>query len=269
MPAITLKINQLNSNPYTHGEDLAKLLESDSALSQQIITYTQTAPYVKDTAISTIRQAISHGLGYDLVMNFAIGISASRAFKITAHGPLGLQAFWRHATYSATLIHGLCQVLPRKHNLQLGTAVLCGILHNIGYLVFGHLFPKEFALLNNSVAESSEGSVSELEQRFFGITHADIGHWLLTEWSMPAELTTVVLEHHNANYEGPYKDYVNLVNLSDKLLKQNNIGDAEDEEISDELLESLNLTRQQINTALEKTILGREELDNMARQLAA
>ena len=216
-----------------------------------------------------MRQAISRGLGYDLVMNFGIGISATRAFKVTSHGPLGLQAFWRHATYSATLIHGLCQTLPRKQNLQLGTAVLCGLLHNIGYLVFGYVFPKEFALLNSVISDTSDNSVIDLEQRKFGITHAYLGHWLMNEWSMPTEVATVALEHHNADYDGPCKEYVKLIYLTDTLLKQHNIGDAADDEISDDFLQTMGLTRHQVNTALEKTIQGRDELDNMARQLVA
>jgi HD-like signal output (HDOD) protein/prolyl-tRNA editing enzyme YbaK/EbsC (Cys-tRNA(Pro) deacylase) len=269
MPAITQKINQLNNNPYAHGEDLAKLLEGDPNLSEQIVRYTQTAPYVKDASISTMRQAISRGLGYDLVLNFGIGISATRAFKITSHGPLGLQAFWRHATYSATLIHGLCQMLPRKQNLQLGTAVLCGLLHNIGYLVFGYLYPKEFALLNSVISDMPDGSIIELEQRKFGVTHAYLGQWLMNEWSMPPEVIKATMEHHNADYDGPYKEYVKLIFLTDALLKQHNIGDAADNEISDELLQSLGLTKHLVNSALEKTIQERDELDNMARQLAA
>jgi HD-like signal output (HDOD) protein/prolyl-tRNA editing enzyme YbaK/EbsC (Cys-tRNA(Pro) deacylase) len=269
MPALTQKIIQLNNNPYAHGEDLAKLLEGELNISDQIIRYTQTAPYVKNTSISTLRQAISRALSYDIVMNFGLGISATRAFKITSHGPLGLQAFWRQATYSATLIHGLCQVLPRKQNLQTGSAILCGLLHNIGYLVFGYLFPKEFAALNVAFSETSDHSITELEQRKFGITHTELGHWLLEAWSMPSELITVTAEHHNGNYDGPFREYVRLVYLTDTLLKQHNIGDAADNEISDEFLQSMGLTRPQVTTALEKTIQGSSELDNMARQLAA
>jgi len=269
MPVLTQKIIQLNNNPYAHGEELAKLLEGDLNLSEQIIRYAQTAPYVKNSAISTVRQAISRSLSYDVVMNFGLGISATRAFKITSHGPLGLQAFWRHATYSATLIHGLCQALPRKQHLQPGIAVLCGLLHNIGYLVFGYLFPKEFAGLNVAFSEISDNSITELEQRKFGITHTELGHWLMEAWSMPSELITVTAEHHNGDYSGPFKEYVRLVYLTDTLLKQHNIGDAADNEIGDEFLQSMGLTKQQVNTALEKTIQGSNELDNMARQLAA
>ena len=269
LPVIAQKISQLNNNPYAHGEDLAKLIETDASLSDQIIKYAQSAPYVSDKTASTIRQVISQSLSYDLVMNFALGISATRVFKTTPHGPLGLQAFWRHATYSATMVYGLCQIIPRKHHLQIGTAVLCGLLHNIGVLMFGHRFPEEFIELNNAISNNPDTPVTEVEQRMFGTTHVEIGHWLTHYWLMPDELVTVTREHHNADYNGPYKEYVRLVYLADKLLKQHKIGDADDDDIDDEFLQQMGVTKQQVIPVLEKTIQGRDELDNMARQLAA
>jgi HD-like signal output (HDOD) protein/prolyl-tRNA editing enzyme YbaK/EbsC (Cys-tRNA(Pro) deacylase) len=270
LPTMAQKIIQLDTNPYAHGEDLAKLVENDATLSEQIIRYAQTASYVKDPSIATLRQAMSRGFSYDLVMNIALAISTIRAFKITSHGPLGLQAFWRHATYSATLIHGLCTMLPRKAGVQTGKAILAGMIHNIGHLALGDLFPKEYSALSNALGDNTADTpVSDLEQRMFGISHGEIGHWLTELWNMPSDICTAIKHHHDTDYQGPYKEYAYLVYLADSLLAQHNIGDSTEDEITDEFLQRLGLTRQQVNIALEKTIKDRDELDNMARQLAA
>jgi HD-like signal output (HDOD) protein len=86
---------------------------------------------------------------------------------------------------------------------------------------------------------------------------------------MPSEINTAILHHHDLEYSGPYKEYAYLVHLADTLLAQQNIGDSSNDEISDEFLQRLGLNRQQVNVVLEKTIKSRDELDNMARQLAA
>lgn len=270
LPPMAQKIVQLDTNPYSHGEDLAKLIESDPAFSEQIVRYAQTASYVKDPSLATLRQTISRGLTYDLVMNLALGISTLKAFKITEHGPLAMQASWRHATYSATLVHGLCTLLPRKQSVLTGKAILAGLLHNIGHLAMGSLFPKEFANLTTALADNNgETSITVVEQRMFGITHSEIGHWLAELWNMPSEVCTAIKHHHDPEYDGPHKEYAYLVYLADSLLAQHNIGDASDDEIPDKLFESLGLSRQQVNAVLEKTIKDRDDLDNMARQLAA
>jgi prolyl-tRNA editing enzyme YbaK/EbsC (Cys-tRNA(Pro) deacylase) len=92
MPSLAQKIMQLNANPYAHADDLAKLVEKDPSLAAQIIRYAQSPFYGYQGKISSIRQAISRVLGYDMVMNIALGVAAARPFKIQLDGPLGMNA---------------------------------------------------------------------------------------------------------------------------------------------------------------------------------
>jgi len=269
MPNMAQKIIQLNSNPYAHAEDLAKLIEKDPSLSAQIIRYAQSSFYGYEGTIASVRQAISRVLGYDLVMNIALGISATRPFKSAPQGPFGLQAHWRHATYNATLSQGLCNAIPAKQRPRPGTAYLCGLLHNFGFLVLGYLFPREFVELNNSIAEDPNTPVIEQEERLLGTNHAELGSWLMEAWNMPEEVHITISQHHNFNYSGPHAEYARLVNIANQLLKRHDIGDADSDDLPADLLEKVGLSDTQAVSILDKTFEGREDLDTMARQLAA
>ncbi len=269
MPTMAQKILQLNANPYAHAEDLARLIEKDPSLSAQIVRYAQSPLYGYQGNLSSVRQAISRVLGYDLVMNIALGIAASRPFKNSPHGALGLKNYWRHATYSAALVQALSLVMPRKQRPRPGTAYLCGLLHNFGFLLMGYLYPKEFALLNNAVADDPDTSIIEHEKKLLGVTHCEVGSWLMEAWNMPKEISIAIAEHHNPAYNGPDAEYARMVFLSDALLKRNDIGDADSHELPLALIEELGLLEQQVENALEKTIQGSEQLENMAKQLAA
>ena len=269
MPRLAQRLIQLNTNPYAKAEDLASIIEEDPAFSQQVTQYAQSAIYGSNTGVASVRQTIAHALGYDMTMYIALGIAATRPFKNIPHGPLDQHAFWRHATYSATLIHGLCNAMPAKMKPISGLACLSGLLHNIGYLVLGHLFPKEFTQLNDAMVESPDTPIVQLEQELFGLDHTELGCTLLDEWNMPQELITAVSEHHNEDYQGTHNSYVNLVYLSDCMLKQHDIGDGQNTELSDALLQKLGLSKAKIMLILERTMQGGEVLDNTARQLAA
>ena len=269
MPGMAKKIIQLNTNPYAHAEDLAKLIEKDPSLAAQVIRYAQFSLYGYRGKISSVRQAISRVLGYDLVMNIALGIAATRPFKITAEGPLGLNAYWRHATYSATLAQGLCNCIPKAQRPNAGTAYLCGLLHNFGFLLLGYLFPDEFATLNAAVRKDPDTAILAHEQTLLDTSHNQIGKWLMESWNLPQEIIVSVSEHHNEEYTGPHADYSSLVLLSNQLLKSHNIGDADDDDINLTMLESLGISEEQAYSALEKTLEGREDLESMAKQLAA
>ena len=269
MPSMAQKIIQLNSNPYAHAEDLAKLIEKDPSLSAQIIRYAQSSFYGYEGAIASVRQAISRVLGYDLVMNIALGIAATRPFKSAPQGPFGLQAHWRHATYNATLSQGLCNAIASKQRPRPGTAYLCGLLHNFGFLVLGYLFPNEFIKLNNAITEDPNTPVIEHEERLLGTNHAELGSWLMEAWNMPEEVHVTISEHHNGNYSGPHAEYVRLVNIANQLLKRHDIGDAISDELPAELMEKVGLSDAQAIAILEKIVEWREDLETMARQLAA
>jgi HD-like signal output (HDOD) protein/prolyl-tRNA editing enzyme YbaK/EbsC (Cys-tRNA(Pro) deacylase) len=269
MPSMAQKIIQLNSNPYAHAEDLAKLIEKDPSLSAQIIRYAQSSIYGYQGTIASVRQAISRVLGYDLVMNIALGIAATRPFKSAPQGPFGLQAHWRHATYNATLSQGLCNAIPAKQRPRPGTAYLCGLLHNFGFLVLGYIFPNEFVNLNNIIAEDPNTPVIEHEERLLGTNHAELGSWLMEAWNMPEEVHVTISQHHNFNYSGPHAEYPRLVNIANQLLKRHDIGDAVSDDLPAELLEKAGLSDAQAVSILEKTFEGREDLETMARQLAA
>ncbi len=269
MPSLAQKIMQLNANPYAHADDLAKLVEKDPSLAAQIIRYAQSPFYGYQGKISSIRQAISRVLGYDMVMNIALGVASARPFKIQLDGPIGLNAFWRHATYSATLTQSLCGLIPREHRPQPGTAYLAGLLHNFGFLVLGHSFPEEFTKLHNAIIKEPETPIIELEQRILGVTHTEIGAWLMETWNMPSEIITVQKQHHNPTYNGVHANYVQLVILADRLLKGHDMGDAASEELPADILASLNLDEDDITKVLDRTIENHEDLDNMVRQLVA
>lgn len=269
MPTLAQRIIQLNANPYAHADDLAKLVEKDPSLAAQIIRYAQSPFYGYQGKIASIRQAISRVLGYDMVMNIALGVAAARPFKIQTSGPLGLHAFWRHATYSATLAQALSGLLPRTERPRPGTAYLAGLLHNFGFLLLGHSFPKEFNMLHNAVMREPETPIIDLEQRLLGITHTEIGAWLMDTWNMPPEVITVQKEHHNPDYDGPYASYVRLVILADRLLKAHDMGDASSDNLPETILSTLNLSNEDINRVLERTISNQEDLDSIARQLVA
>ena len=269
MPSLAQKIIQLNNNPYAHADDLAKLVEKDPSLAAQIIRYAQSPFYGYQGKIASIRQAISRVLGYDMVMNIALGVASARPFKIQLDGPIGMNAFWQHATYSATVAQSLCGLIPREHRPQPGTAYLAGLLHNFGFLVLGHSFPKEFTKLHNAIIKEPETPIIELEQRILGVTHAEIGAWLMETWNMPSEIITVQKQHHNPDYNGVHANYVRLVILADRLLKGHDMGDAASEELPANILDSLNLAEDDITKVLERTIENHEDLDSMVRQLVA
>ncbi len=269
MPEMAKKIIHLNANPYARAEDLSTLIELDPSLSAQIMRYAKSPFFGYRGKIGSVQEAVSRVLGYDMVMNIALGLAATSAFKIPKKGPLGLESFWKHSIYSATLTQMIGKLLPKNNQPQAGIMYLSGLLHNFGFLLLGHLFKDEFKKLNQAIINKPDVPVIAHELDALGVDHTEIGAWLMQAWNMPTEIITTIREHHNENYSGIDEQYANLTLIADRLLKTKESGDAENSELPVAMMKKYGLNENQLMACLENLIDGSTELDAIANTLAA
>ncbi len=266
---LTAQLLHLKNDPDATLEQLARVVESDPSLSAQLLRQARSPYYGFAGKLETIEQAITQVLGFDTVINTALALSTLRPFEIPREGALGLQPLWRHAVFSAMLAQSLCAQLPRNLDIKPDTAYLAGLLHNFGYLVLGHLLKPEFFLLNRVVSANPEVPITLIEKRTQGISHTQIGAWLMHAWGMPKVLEVTLREHHNETYQGEYASYANLILLVDCLLKPYGLGDANDETPPAVILNQLGLSLDWAREIAASMMLSARELDSMALALTA
>ena len=139
MPEAAPHLLRLRNDAHATIAGLGAILARDPGLGAQIVRYAGSAYYGYRGPVESIEQAI-RVLGFETVLNMALGMAAGRGLRIPPDGPIGLHAFWRHAVYSAALCQGLASLAPRQLGLQPGLAWLAGLLHNLGYLLLGQRF---------------------------------------------------------------------------------------------------------------------------------
>ncbi|HED17605.1 MAG TPA: HDOD domain-containing protein [Gammaproteobacteria bacterium] len=269
MPKMASEIIQISSNPYANSHDLAAVIEQDPSLAAQLMRYAKSSFYGYRGEIDSLHQAISRVLGFDMVMDMALGIALGKSFRIPANGTLGLKAFWQHAVYSAMLVQRLSAVVKSVHRPRPGQAYLAGLLQNIGLLALGQLFPEEFAMLNKAVNKYPDVPLSALEEKVLGVTHAEVGSWLMEAWDMPGELLIAVREHHDPEYCDSHATYANLALISNRLLSTIDVGDELNDELPDSILTRLGMDSATVLGIFEKLLKDRAGLDYMAVQMAA
>lgn len=230
MPALALKILKLTANTEATARELAELIEFDPSLTAQIMRYARSALFNYPGQINSVQEAVTRVLGFDRVAHIALGIASVRAFDVPRQGMLGMDSFWRHSLYCAFL----CQRIASHCNEDKSLAYLCGLLHNFGLLLVGHLFPSEFEELNTLREANPEVSMHSLEQQVFGagsgqdvlaVGHGAIGGILHRLWQLPDPVIKAAGMHQQFGYHGEHENYVLMVQLANGLLKERGIGD--------------------------------------------
>lgn len=269
MPGIASELIRLKSNPYTHASELAAVIEQDPSLSAQLLRYATSPVHGYQGELESVEQAIVKVLGMDFVQDIALGLALGKAFNNPKEGPIGLKAFWQHAVYCAALTQALCSRIEFSRRPPLGLGYMAGLLHDIGILLLGHLFPAQFDRLNEALMKHPGKHLRELERETIGVSHIELGRWLMEAWELPREVIEAASEHHNPNYTGDYAVYANLVYMADALLLRHGIGDGESEVIPEHMLKRYGLDEAQLEAALRVVLSDQEGLELMAGKMAA
>lgn len=222
LPESAREIINLRTDPTADTKELAQLVENDPVLAAQIVSWARS-PYYSAQDIKNVEEAVLRVLGFDLTMNMVLGLALGRIIDMPKEGPDGYQSFWQQALLTATLCSQLARRLPPEERLPSGTAYLCGLLHNFGFLIMSHIFPPQFTLVNQYVAANPHIERFYIERHLLGMTREQISSCLMQQWGMPEEVVIALRHQHHPEYHGEHHDYAHLLHLAKHSLRRQGI----------------------------------------------
>ena len=278
IPVLAMKLLEQAASLESSAEDLASTIEMDPSVTAQVMRCAGSPYFGYRGRLDSVQDAITRVLGFELVSSIALGIASSKAFNVPQDGPLGMRAFWKHALYTGVLAQSLAKKINRPERLNPARAYLCGLLHNMGVLLTGHLFPQEFRLLNHEMERYSQHSLHEIEQnlvitgdvqQFIRLGHDHMGGYLLEKWRLPEVVSTCAYFHHDDDYAGEHTEYVALIQLCNRLLAQRQVGDL-GQAVELQAVQNTDLiSNAEALVVFDKVMEMCPELDNLADNLAA
>lgn len=178
---------------------IAGVIEEDPAITAQILHVVNSAFYGIKTG--SIRQAIIY-LGLATVKSIVLSTNLR-----DAGGEQGMRKFnkdllWRHASMTNHLVGQLYRKLIGRHIPA--TASTAGLLHNIGEMALLGQFPEKYEQMGATLKGRPEVSMGELERDFIGVSHQDVGGYLLDWWDLPHQIVESAMFHHD-----PFNEKVN------------------------------------------------------------
>lgn len=267
LPGNALRIIELAGDPLADAEKLSAIVELDPLLAAQIIRWASSPFYGNRGNINSVYDAIVRVLGFNFVLDLALGLSVLAPLKCPKEDVIGTRMFWTHALASTRLMKRLAEQLPSQDGILPQELFLAGLLHNIGFPLFGHQFPDEFRQLTDLININPSLGIYNLENFALGVNHAEIGAWLMNAWSMPKVITNIVYHHHNPCYRGDNYRLNLLTHLSDCLLGQIGVGDGINQACSETVFAALELEQAGCQQALEAVQEEIESIKAMADSL--
>ena len=250
LPQVVGRVLAATQDPKTSAEDVNKIILADQALTAKILKLVNSAFYGFPRRIGTVTEAVVI-LGFGTIRNLAITASVFRSFRREGKGRFDRTAFWKHCVAVGVVSRIVARQLhlPNREDI-----FIAGLLHDLGKVVLDQYLHEEFTTALELV-ESNNISLYEAEQQIFGVSHAEVGHWLAEHWNMPDFLIWSIGFHHRPQEAPENFPVVSLVHIANAVARYKGIGNGGDPlkpPIRTEALQRLNFKKELLDQVLER-----------------
>lgn len=228
IPSVALKLLNLTNDDNARIENLSRIIETEPVLAAEILKQVNSAAYALPNKITSIQRAVNM-LGFSAVRQIALNqLLYNKLIQQNPTQSFNLLFFWQHCLYVASLSKRIAAALdyPEPDLLYTG-----GLLHDIGKIVMETHGRVTYSDFIDSTNKSRHSPIEE-ERRFFGITHAEIGHVFCLEWQLPASIMAIVAFHHNQPTKtSPFAGFrteIAIVSFADYIAWVQGIGSTSD-----------------------------------------
>jgi HD-like signal output (HDOD) protein len=189
LPTVYRDLLAALADPEVELEDVADVVARDPGISAKILQLVNSSFFGLARAVTDMRQATSC-LGLNTIRNLTLSVEVFRSFEGHDPGIIKLEREQRHALLAARIAK---QLLPNR--IQSENAFLAAMLHDVGKLIMAFKMPEAFAAAERDRQPDEPGYAAE--ERLHGVSHAEIGAYLLGLWGLPYPIVEAVANHHH------------------------------------------------------------------------
>ncbi|HOJ75276.1 MAG TPA: HDOD domain-containing protein [Phycisphaerae bacterium] len=279
LPAVAGRLLEMTGDEGAGTGEIAALVESDQSLSARVLSMARKSDV--GARVETVDRAVVL-LGAEAVRGIVLGVQVFETFGTTGEPASRFDrvGFWRHSLAVGCAARLMAEKragsAARARAARMGwplarpeEAFVCGLLHDLGKVVFDSCFPKSYDRVIEKV-EGRRADIADVEREVFGVDHAIAGHRLALHWKLPKPVAECMWLHHQSPSSTPtrigFPDHVMLVQAADRLVRQMQLGYSGNygtDDAATELFEATGLTPQvvdEVMRALPETIESRAEV---------
>jgi putative nucleotidyltransferase with HDIG domain len=202
LPSLYVQIMEELNSPDCEIGRVADIIARDAGMTAKILQVANSAFFGLRGQVATPSDAIFR-LGLDVVKALALSVQVFSSFQNDHVKRLKLTRVWPHSLSTASLARKIA-VMQKADPAVVDLAFTSGLLHDVGKLILAANVPDEYHDVLQSVAEL-ELKDWQGEYIAFGVTHAEIGAYLIGLWGLPDALVEAIAYHHRPGRSGDGK----------------------------------------------------------------
>lgn len=225
LSVVVQKLREAVNDPESDAQRMARIMNDDPVIASRVIKLVNSALYGLPEPVDNLQHAITC-LGMKEITNIAITTAILDVFRAKGKGVFDRKIFWRHCIcvgIANTILYEECKG-SLASNFTKDALHLAGVIHDIGKILYGRYFHKEYVDIVR-ISNETQTPLFMVEKDVLGVDHAEIGAWLLRKWKFPENLIAAVRWHHEPQKaEKKDKEIVGLCHAANYLCNLEHLG---------------------------------------------
>jgi HD-like signal output (HDOD) protein len=194
LPALYFQLEKALTMEGSSAQELGKIIQQDMAMTAKILKLVNSSYFGLRRTIFSVQEAVTY-LGTETIKVLVLANFIFERAEPLPTRNLGLEQLWHHSLAVAKGGRAIAEVEGASLKIREQTFV-SGILEDVGILVLATHFPEAYDRTIAMVLEEKI-QIPTAELWEFGLTHAEVGAYLLGLWGLPAPILKIVGQHHH------------------------------------------------------------------------
>lgn len=177
---IALAILELSQRDNATLGEIARVVQTDPALSGRLIKLANTASRIARPVVSVQEAVVRQGMG--AVRQLALGFSLLDQYREGACLAFDYQRYWSHSLLMALSMQALGE---RVRVAAADEMFVCGLLAQVGRLALATAYPEAYHTVLEHHAQDGRQTLAILERTHLETDHTELGSILLSDWGLP------------------------------------------------------------------------------------
>lgn len=191
LPTVAQTLLKLTANPETELRQIVQLVKADPAISAKVVKAANSTFFGVRSEVKGIERAVSL-LGPSVSNSLALSFGLTQASAAKSPMANHYRDCWKQSIIQAS---AAAEIAHRIAPASADDFSLCGLLLEVGRLALMSAFEAEYRPVLES-AQEGRLSLSQIEEEWLGIQHAEVGARLMEHWKMPVAVIEAIRWHH-------------------------------------------------------------------------
>lgn len=193
LPSLYAEIMAAIQSPNASIAQIGRIITRDMAMTAKILHLVNSAFFGFPRHISNPAQAAVL-LGLNTVKALVLSLQIFSQFEAKNLPAAFLEQLWQHniriGEQSKLIAEG-----ERQEKITIDHAFMAGLLHDTGKLILAANFPEDYQRVL-ALFQAGGQCLYDSENEIFGVTHSEVGAYLMGLWGLPLPIVEALAFHH-------------------------------------------------------------------------